>query len=164
MKDINNYEGIYQVTENGDVWSVRRNRFLKPYKNQLGYLRVLLSKKGKGKKYFVHRLVAEAFIPNPNNYPIINHKDENPINNNVDNLEWCTIRYNNCYNDGQIKRARFKRKKVYQYDLNGNLIKEWISVNDAGRNGYSYQKISMCCLGKRKTHKGFIWSYEKLGE
>ena len=164
MKDIKNYEGIYQVTENGDVWSVKRNRFLKPYKNQLGYLRVVLSKKGKVKKYSVHRLVAEAFIDNQNNYHCVNHKDENKLNNNVDNLEWCTIRYNNCYNDGQIKRARFKRKKVYQYDLNGNLIKEWISVNDAGRNGYLPQKISMCCLGKRKTHKGFKWSYEKLGE
>ena len=164
MKDIKNYEGLYQVTENGDVWSVRRNRFLKPYKNQLGYLRVVLSKKGKVKKYSVHRLVAEAFIDNPNNYPCVNHKDENKLNNNVDNLEWCTIRYNNCYNDGQIKRARFKRKKVYQYDLNGNLIKEWISVNDAGRNGYKQGHVAACCRGERKTHKGFIWSYEKLGE
>ena len=164
MKDIKNYKGLYQITENGDVWSVRRNRFLKPYKNQLGYLRVVLSKNGIVKKYSVHRLVAEAFLPNPNNYPCVNHKDENKLNNNVDNLEWCTIRYNNCYNDGQIKRARFKRKKVYQYDLNGNLIKEWISVNDAGRNGYKPGHVSACCRGERKSHKGFIWSYEKLGE
>ena len=164
MKDIKNYEGIYQVTENGDVWSVRRNRFLKPYKNQLGYLRVVLSKNGIHKRYSVHRLVAQAFIDNPDNLPCVNHKDENKLNNNVDNLEWCTIRYNNCYNDGQIKRARFKRKKVYQYDLNGNLIKEWISVNDAGRNGYSQGHVASCCRGERKTHKGFIWSYEKLGE
>ena len=164
MKDIKNYEGLYQVTENGDVWSVRRNRFLKPYKNQLGYLRVVLSKNGILKRYSVHRLVAEAFLDNPDNLPCVNHKDENKLNNNVDNLEWCTIRYNNCYNDGQIKRARFKRKKVYQYDLNGNLIKEWISVNDAGRNGYNQGHVAACCRGERKTHKGFIWSYEKLGE
>ena len=164
MKDIKNYEELYQVTENGDVWSVRRNRFLKPYKNQLGYLRVVLSKNGILKRYSVHRLVAEAFLDNPDNLPCVNHKDENKLNNNVDNLEWCTIRYNNCYNDGQIKRARFKRKKVYQYDLNGNLIKEWISVNDAGRNGYNQGHVAACCRGERKTHKGFIWSYEKLGE
>lgn len=162
MKDIKNYEGLYQVTENGDVWSVRRNRFLKPYKNQLGYLRVVLSKKGKVKKYSVHRLVAEAFIDNPNNYPCVNHKDENKLNNNVDNLEWCTIRYNNCYNDGQIKRARFKRKKVYQYDLNGNLIKEWESIAECKRNGFKH--CDKVCRGERKSCGGFIWSYEKLGE
>lgn len=164
-KPVVGYEGHYQVSNCGRVKSIKFGKEIIMKQNiRRGYYYVNLYKNGILKTYQVHRLVAEAFLDNPDNLPCVNHKDENKLNNNVDNLEWCTIRYNNCYNDGQIKRARFKRKKVYQYDLNGNLIKEWISVNDAGRNGYNQGNVAACCRGERKTYKGFRWSYKKEGE
>ena len=96
-KDIKGYEGLYMVSNGGDVKSVK-NGILKPsvYKGT-GYYYVGLYKDGKRKGYTIHRLVADAFIPNPNNLPCVNHKDESKINNNVENLEWCTHRYNSNY-------------------------------------------------------------------
>lgn len=109
-KDIEGYEGLYQVSNMGNIkrvehedyrcrqgYRVFKERILKPYISTKGYKRVNLSKNNKKKEVPVHRLVAMAFIENPNNYPQINHKDENKFNNNVDNLEWCTCKYNNNY-------------------------------------------------------------------
>ena len=104
-KDILGYEGLYQVSSYGRIKSLSRKRnngldktiILKENINNKGYKRINLHKNKKMKSYLVHRLVAQAFIPNPNNYPIINHKDENPSNNHVSNLEWCTYKYNNNY-------------------------------------------------------------------
>ena len=104
-KDIKGYEGLYQISNLGNVKSIRyfnhannkaytRNRLLKTSKTEKGYLRVELYKKGKGKKIRVHRLVAETFLPNLYNFKEINHKDGNKQNNCVDNLEWCTHSYN----------------------------------------------------------------------
>ena len=90
MKDIRDYEGLYAITEDGKVWSYRSKKFLKPEIMKLGYLRYALSKNGKTKKYLAHRLVAEAYIPNPNNYNEVSHIDETRDNNCVDNLEWCS--------------------------------------------------------------------------
>lgn len=119
----------------------------------------LVDKNGKTKGYTVHRLVAKAFIPNPNNYPVINHKDENRYNNRVDNLEWCTQQYNVCYGN-RIQKVREKEsKRVYQYDLDGNLIKVWYSGNDAIRF-YNNYHINSCLNGKRKTANNYIWKYE----
>ena len=109
-KDIKDYEGLYQVSNLGRIKSceriVKRGDNHKPVKERIlkmgdkcGYKYVILSKSGKGKTGWVHRLVAQAFISNPDNLSCINHKDENPTNNRVDNLEWCTYRYNNTYND-----------------------------------------------------------------
>lgn len=115
-KDIQGYEGYYQVSNEGRVKSLERDvewrgtirhqseRILKESTHNRGYKRVVLYN-GSPNIEFVHRLVAEAFIPNPNNYPIINHKDENPSNNRVENLEWCTPQYNNTYNDRHLKCA-----------------------------------------------------------
>ena len=115
-KDIQGYEGYYQVSNEGRVKSLERDvewrgtirhqseRILKESTHNRGYKRVRLCD-GKSNIKLVHRLVAEAFIPNPNNYPMINHKDENPSNNRVENLEWCTAQYNNTYNDRHIKCA-----------------------------------------------------------
>lgn len=109
-KDIEGYEGKYQVSNEGRVKSLNYHQqgieqVLRLSTSDRGYKRVALQKDGKCKLELVHRLVAKAFIPNPNNYPIINHKDENTSNNFVDNLEWCTSQYNNTYNDRHLKAA-----------------------------------------------------------
>ena len=121
-KDIKTYEGLYQVSNLGNVKSVDRYIYagdnsnhkyqhIKEHYLKLNggrkYIQVILCKNGKTKAFLVHRLVAEAFIPNPNNLPCVNHKDENPKNNHVDNLEWCTYSYNNTYN-GRIDNCKQK--------------------------------------------------------
>ena len=162
-KDIKDYEGHYQVSNLGRVKSIKFGKeiILKQHINiKGGYYYVCLLKNGKHKNYYVHRLVAEAFIPNSYNLPQVNHRDENKLNNNVDNLEWCTNEYNHNYGTINERISQSQSKPVLQYDLNGNLIKEWKSVNECGRNGFNQGDICKCCNGKRKTAKGFIWVYK----
>ena len=160
-KVIKDWES-YSVNEYGEVKNNITGKLIIGDINNCGYYRVILYKNKCKKTIAIHRLVAQAFIPNPNNYPQVNHKDENPKNPKVENLEWCTDKYNKNYGTAIKRRVEKRSKKVYQYDLQGNLIKIWISTNEAGRNGYEAKNISACCLGKRKTHKGYIWSYEEL--
>lgn len=155
-KQIIGYEGLYEVSNLGNVKSLNylhtgQEKLLSPGIYTNGYLYVVLSKNGEVKQYLIHRLVAQAFLPNPNNYPQVNHKDENKLNNNVENLEWCTAQYNNEYS---------KTKQVGQYDLNGNLIATWKSTVEIQRQlGFDQSSISKCCLGKLKTAYGYIWKY-----
>lgn len=120
----------------------------------------------KKKSYSVHRLVAETFIENPNNYPCVNHKDEDKTNNSVGNLEWCNHRYNVNYGTARQRMIEKQRndpnqsKTVYQYTKQGVLVKEWASTQECGRNGFDQGHVASCCRGELKTHKGFIWSYE----
>lgn len=177
-KDVEGYEGLYQVSNLGNVRGldrVRRNgkshsqqcfqkgKLLKPaIQKSVGYKFVVLSKQGKTKGFRVHRLVAKAFIPNPNNYPCINHKDENKTNNSVENLEWCTVRYNNMYGTKGLKTSIANSKKVNQYDLDGNLIKKWNSILSAEKNleiNRASVNISACCKNKIKTAYGYKWEY-----
>lgn len=102
-KDIKNYEGLYKISNLGNVKSLKTNKNLY-YSKSRNYLRVSLNKNGIRKGYFIHRLVAQAFIPNPNNYPCVNHKDCNGNNNKVNNLEWCTYKQNNSYKNHNLKR------------------------------------------------------------
>ena len=108
-KDIPGYEGLYGITKDGKIYNLKYKRFLKAASDKDGYLRINLSKNGQKVSYRVHRLVALTYIPNPNNYPIINHKDENKQNNNVSNLEWCTHKYNTNYGTA-IQRQSEKLK------------------------------------------------------
>ena len=101
MKDIKGYEELYAITSCGKVWSYRNKKFLKTYNNGKGYLFVYLCKNGDEKKVYVHRLVAETYISNQNNLPQVNHKDENPNNNCLNNLEWCDAKYNITYSKGK---------------------------------------------------------------
>lgn len=127
MKDIPNYEGLYAITEDGNVWSYRNNRFIKSFLRKNGYMQVLLVKDGTKKSWKVHRLVALTYIPNPNNYPEVNHKDENRINNCVDNLEWCPHDYNCNYGErlNRISDSNTKRFNIYtDNDLKRKILKE----------------------------------------
>ena len=150
-KDIEGYEGLYQVSNLGRVKSLRRSavlgknirevkeKIIKPFITNKGYYQILLSKKGKTSHKYVHRLVAMAFIPNPNEYIIINHKDENPLNNCVDNLEWCDYSYNNNYgNRNKIVSDKMTNgklsKQVLQLTLNGDFIKEYPSTKQVKEN------------------------------
>lgn len=165
-RPVKGYEGLYEVSNYGDVKSIGRtvhyritkDKILKPL-NDKGYVRVALWKNNKPKYIFIHRLVAQAFIPNTDNLPHINHKDENPLNNHVSNLEWCSQSYNINYGTRNQKAASNISKPVNQYTLNGELIKTWESAREADRNGYNCQCICMCCKGKMNTHKNFVWKY-----
>lgn len=160
MKDIKNYEGHYQIDEVGNVWSVKSKKFLKPGINECGYKYVILCKNGKRKNYKVHRLVAEAFIPNPDNLPQVNHRNEDKLDNSVENLEWVSHIDNIRYGTG-IRRSYIKRcKPVLQYTLDGEFVREWESANEAGRNGYCCSSINRCCLNKYKKYKNYIWKYK----
>ena len=153
MKDIKNYEGLYAVTSCGRVWSYRLKKFMKLWDNGHGYLKVRLKKDNKSKIFYVHRLVAEAYISNPENLPTVNHKDENKANNSVNNLEYCTDAYNNLYGS----RATMLSPCIcvdtgYIYN----------SIAEASRaNGASVCSISACCRGKSKTANGLHWQYVK---
>lgn len=168
--------------------NTKKEKILKQIKDRGGYLCVNLCKNGKGNFCLVHRLVANAFIENPSNLPQVNHKDENKTNNIVDNLEWCDAKYNTNYGTAiqrrvastdyktfQQKRvtstdwksigrktAEKLSKQVYQYSLDGELVAIWKSTTECGRNGFNFRHVSDCCLSKRKSHKGFIWSYVEL--
>ena len=113
MKDIKNYEGLYAITEDGQVWSYRKQRFMKLSAEKHGYLMANFWKDGTFKRFLVHRLVADAYIPNPDNLPQVNHKDENRHNNSVSNLEWCTAKYN-CTYGNRIEKIISTKKIVYQ--------------------------------------------------
>ena len=129
MKDIKGYEGLYAITSCGKVWSYRRKKFLKPVANRVGYFYVNLCINGNHTSYAIHRLVAEAYIPNPENLPEINHKDENKENNCLQNLEWCNRKYNINYGTRNDKL----KKPILQYDLDGNFIREWECASDVGQ-------------------------------
>ena len=175
-KDIKGFENKYQISNLGNLRNSNTNNTLKFRKSSRGYLTITIRKKSKVYCYLVHRLVAETFLPNPNNYPQVNHIDGNKSNNIVDNLEWCTASNNQKHayriglhvNDTQkMKRMNEKsklkiKKKVIQYDLNGNIINEFESLKDAEfQTKIKYQYISNCCRGKTKTAGKFIWKYKQ---
>ena len=166
-KDIEGYEGLYQVSNVGRVKSLRNNIILKNSIKRNGYESVKLSANNISKEYYIHRLVANAFISNPNNYLEINHKDEDKANNCADNLEWCTREYNVNYGTGtrrsQLSNTNGKcSKPVLQYTLEGIFIKEWKSTMDVQRNlGFDHANISRCCKNIRKTAHGYLWKYKK---
>lgn len=151
--DIEGFEGFYQVSNKGNVKSLDRlvngcsfkgyqrmkGKQLKLQKRKSGHLDVLLKKNGKEKRCWVHRLVAKAFIPNPDNLPIVNHIDSNPQNNSVENLEWCTQQHNinHC-----VKSGRFNPRKGVDHKDCRLTEEQVIEIRKLGGNGLSYQKIS----------------------
>lgn len=152
------YNAIYKIK----MKRIQKEKILNYNKNNRGYLQVSLTKNGKRKTYTVHRLVAKAFLPNLKNKKQINHIDGNKKNNSVDNLESVTPKENikHAYRTG-LKKP-YNMRKVNQYDLQGNFIKQWNSITDFLKENSLNLKnsnITTCCKGRRKNAYGFIWKY-----
>lgn len=181
-KAIEGYEGWYEVSSFGRVRSLDRVIFnsdgrkrlwkgiiMKIRKDRGGYLTCCLRKNSKCKLLKVHRLVAQTLIPNPDNLPQVNHKDEVKTNNHVDNLEWCDSKYNVNYGTAIQRRTETQlnslklSKPVLQIDKNSNeIITEYPSANEAARKlNINQGSISNCCNGNCKTYKGFKWKYKR---
>lgn len=179
-KDIVGYEGLYQVSNFGRVRSLDRfvkgshnnlkpvkGKILNPEKTQFGYLQVSLSRKNlKHKRFKVHRLVADSFIANPFNLPQINHKDEDKMNNRVDNLEWCDSFYNQNYGTcGERKHKHLINHPqmsiaVEQLTVSGEHIAFYPSMKEAGRQtGIKQGSISKVCSGERSQAGCYKWKY-----
>ena len=157
-KAIAGFEGIYEVSDQGRVKSLwhGKERILKPHNSGSGYLKVTLCKDGHTKQLLLHRLVAEAFIQNPNNLATINHKDEVKTNNVASNLEWMT----------QADNKRYSANKLVQmFDKSTcELLATFPSLSEAERvTGIANGNISNCCLGNRKSAGGYIWKYAFSG-
>lgn len=161
-KDIPNCDGYYQISSYGRV-KTKKGKFIKPFVNNNNYCEVVL-KKLNMKHFRVHRLVAQAFIPNPKNLKCVNHKDGNKSNNKVTNLDWCGYKENIRHafdNKLMISRGQCKTK-VNQYDLDGNFIKTWNSMVEIEEAlNVTHTAIRFCCIGKNKTCRGYIWKYYK---
>lgn len=162
IKDIINFEN-YQISDDGRVWSKKSNKWLKPI-DVNGYKKVSLYKNGKLYQRLVHRLVAETFIPNPNNYEEINHINEDKSDNRVENLEWCTSSYNINYGTRIERQVSSISKKVFQYSIYNVLLNTYKSCTEAERENpsFNHRGISYACIGKLKTYKGFKWSHSLL--
>lgn len=159
--DLKGYEGLYKISTDGQILGIKSNKTLKPDINQDGYCRVRLYKDKECKHYSVHRLVAQTFLPNPDNLPEVNHKDEDKTNNCVENLEWVSSKTNCNYGKRNRKIALSKNKCILQVSLDGELIKEWESASEVQRVlGYSQGNICNCCNGIRKTAYKFKWIYK----
>lgn len=180
-KDIKDFEGLYQVSNLGRIKSLkfRKERILKPQKHKNGYLYINLYKGNKIKHYSIHRLVAEAFVynPDPINNIEVDHLNTNPSDNRAENLEWvdhiknrhnplteqhhidCQKGEKSCWY-GKYGKEHHSSKPVLQFDLDGNFIKEWECTRQIERElGISRGNISSCCLGNYKTAYSFIWRY-----
>lgn len=174
-RDIPGWEGVYQVSNKGNIVSLNYNRTRKrrlriPRIGKGGYLYINLHKSGVTKTMKIHRIVAMTFIPNPKNLPQINHKDENKLNNNAENLEWCDSSYNNKYGsrprkvlDAHKRNGSSKAERaVVKLDRHGTIVAEFVSISEAARQScVSRSCIRDCVLGRQHTCVGYFWKYKQ---
>lgn len=157
---INGYSN-YWVSKNGDVFALRyqKNNIIRLLSKTIrnGYESINICRENIRTNYYIHRLVAEAFLPNPNNLPQVNHKNEIKTDNRVENLEWCEQIYNLTYGTRIERITFFHSKKVQQIDMDGDVVCEYNSFMEAERNGFDHGCISRCVSGKLKSHKGYKW-------
>ena len=161
-KKISLYQNKYFIYDNGKIQNIKTKNFLKPYKSTNGYLYIKIVRDKKHHHIKIHRIVADAFIPNPYNLPQVNHKDGNKLNNNVNNLEWCSCSQNikHGFDNNLYKKRPALPRKINQYDLKGNFIKTWDKIKDIEKEySVSHTAIRFCCLEKIKTCKSYIWRY-----
>ena len=171
-RDIEGYHN-YQVSNLGRVKSLERNvikgrgglykieeKILKSRKDKNGYLLINLCKEGEMRSYLVHRLVASAFLDNPNNLPQVNHKDEDKTNNRVENIEYCDRSYNINYGNRNEKMAKSRSIPILQFTKDGEFVRRWDSSTQVEKElGIDNSSIAKCCRGKHKSVGGFIWGY-----
>ena len=166
-KDIEGYEGIYQINTKGDIKSLPRKGahggIIKPTEDKDGYLCVGLNKNAKRKTFKVHRLVAMTFIPNPNDFPEVNHKDENKANNYVENLEWCHHDYNSQYGTRGERIGRALARPIYSVDEFGN-IEHFNSLADAQRITGIYGTNILCVLNGTYSQTGGRKWYDETSQ
>ncbi|ALM64610.1 HNH endonuclease [Lactococcus phage 936 group phage PhiE1127] len=154
IEGFNNYE----VSNLGKIRNIKSGRTLKPYLDNNGYLMHCLSENNKRKNLLLHRVLAIAFIDNPEEKPCVNHIDENKLNNDLSNLEWCSVRENNVHGTRMKRIAEKRFKKVIQLDLNDNVLNVFESIKQAGQEtGVFATSISACCNGRIKSSGGFKW-------
>ena len=162
-RDVPGYDGVYQVSNMGRV----RNKYGHIMKSSScrGYRVLILRKDGKSIGCKVHRLVASVFVPNPDNLPCVNHKNENKADNRAENLEWCSVCYNNTYGTKLARQAAKNRKAVLQYSLDGTFLKRWESSKEAAEfYNCTRENIQSSCNGYTNTARGFIWRYAQTGQ
>lgn len=168
--EIEGFDGKYQVSNQGRVKCMwRQNQYkdkigkpfiLKQQKHRQGYMCVDLTKDGVTKKYYVHRLVAQAFIPNPDNLPEVNHKSENKSENFVENLEWCDGKYNSNFGTRVERHRELVSKPIIQTTIEGDFVRKFKSATAAEEEcGYNATYISQVCHGKRKNAYGYCFHF-----
>ena len=154
-KDIEGFEGEYQVSNTGQIKSLKSNKILSQSKTGSGYYKVTLSKNNKPHYVMIHRIVAKTFLDNPNNYNVVNHIDANKENNNSNNLEWCTDRHN--------VLCSIKNRKNITPVISINLVNGYIqtfeTLGKVKKFGYDHSNVRKCCIGKIKSYKNHKWFY-----
>lgn len=156
---VERYEGIYWISNKGRIRN-KKGQIMRPVDNGKGYLRYnLFRHKGRGKTEYAHRLIAEAFIPNPNGLPEINHKDENKKNNDINNLEWCSHKYNQGYGTLPSKTSARMSKGVLGVKATTGERLYLPKIADAGRHGLNRTAIGNCLHGRARSSGGYIWAY-----
>ena len=174
------YEGLYKVSNLGKILSLNYKNtgkadLMNPSDNGQGYLVINLRKNEEKKTCYVHRLIAETFLPNPENKPCVNHRiegkegksmnfvffnEDGTIDKEKSTIEWATYEENNDYGTHNERMAKTKSKPVLQFTLDDEFVREWSSAAECGRNGFNSCNVTRCCQGKRKTHKGFRFMYK----
>ncbi len=169
-KDVQNFEGLYQVSNLGRIKSFRKSTkygcqneyILKPSIANNGYAQVTLYNNTARHKFLVHRLIASAFIPNPDNLPQINHKDENRLNNCVSNLEWCTAEYNNAYGTARLRAVDTRSKPIEQLSFDGNVLAVYRSARIASQILGIRKGTLVNAINAHTQCQGYFWRYSSL--